>query len=181
MWCPNQECPDLEESGSPAEFVEGRLTCTFCGADLVPDRPAWADEKAAEIRLAPVMPILDASWLPRVKSILDAAGVRFRLEDASVRRRNTWSGAAPGLGSTAGAPLVMVEEGDLERATALLGDLTAEFGLNPGDAPPELAAPAWQPSSCPQCRNALESSEGDEPLAYCYHCGASLAPEAADR
>jgi hypothetical protein len=167
MWCPNQECPDLEESGSPAEFVEGRLTCTFCGADLVPDRPAWADEKAAEIRLAPVMPILDASWLPRVKSILDDAGVRFRLQ--------------AGFGSTAGAPQIMVEEGDLERATALLGDLMAEVGLNPGDAPPELAPPAWQPSSCPQCRNALESSEGDEPLAYCYHCGASLAPEAADR
>lgn len=179
MWCPNEECPDAAESGSPAEFVEGKLTCTFCGAALVSFLPAWA-APAPEIQLVPVMPIANASWLPRVKTILDAAGVRFLLQDAGVQRLTGWS-AGTGFDPNSGGPLIMVEEGDLARATDLLADLKAEVGLEPGGAPPELTAPAWQPSACPQCGNALESAEGEDPLAYCYHCGASLSPEAADR
>ena len=31
MWCPNQECPDALESGSPAEFVDGMISRPFCG------------------------------------------------------------------------------------------------------------------------------------------------------
>jgi len=180
MWCPNQECPDAVELGAPAEFVEGKLECTFCGSALVSSPPAWA-APAEEIRLVPVLPILDASWLPRVKSILDAAGVRFLLDDGA-RRRSGYSGGGGGFDPVAGRPVIMVEEGDAARASELLGDLKAEIGPDqePGGAPPELTAPAWQPSSCPQCRQALESGEGDEPLAYCYHCGASLSPEASD-
>jgi hypothetical protein len=180
MWCPNQECPDAQESGSPAELVEGMVSCPFCGAELVSSQPAWADPAAAEIRLAPVMPIVDPSWLPRVKSILDDGGVRFLLQEAGAQRFTVWGSAAPGFQPGAGAPMVMVEEGELERATGLLRDLMAEVGLDLGGAPPELKAPAWQPSSCPQCRKTLESGEGDEPLAYCYHCGAPLSGETAD-
>jgi DNA-directed RNA polymerase subunit RPC12/RpoP len=180
MWCPNQECPDALESGSSAEFVEGMIACPFCGAGLVSRLPAW-DPAAAEIRLAPVMPIADASWLPRVKETLDAAGVRFRLQDAGVQRLTEWGGAVTGFDPGTGGPVVMVEEVDLERATELLRALKEEAGLDPGGAPPELTPPAWQPSSCAQCGKALESGEGDEPLAYCYHCGASLSPDSTRR
>jgi len=58
--------------------------------------------------------------------------------------------------------------------------MKTQLGLDPGGAPPELTAPAWQPSACPQCREALETAEGDEPLAYCYHCGAPLSGEPGD-
>jgi predicted nucleic acid-binding Zn-ribbon protein len=174
MWCPNQDCPDALESGSPAEFVEGMLACPFCGTALVTYQPAWADAAASEIRLAPVMPIVDASWLPRVKEVLDAAGVRFRLQDGGAQHHTAWGGAATGL-------VVMVEEGDLERATELLLALKEEAGLDPSGAPPELSPPTWQPSACAQCGEVLESGEGDEPLAYCYHCGAVLAPETTHR
>src|SRR5262245_43876663 len=169
MWCPNQECPDALELGAPAEFVEGKITCTFCGAALVSHRPAWADPAASEIRLVPVMPIVDGSWLPKVKAILDAAEIRFLLQEGS---RSGGGGFDP----SAGKPMVMVQEEDLERAGGLLENLKAEFGVDPGGSLPEMTAPAWQPSACPQCREPLESGEGDEPLAYCYHCGASLAP-----
>jgi hypothetical protein len=169
MWCPNQVCPDAQEQGSPAEFVEGKTDCTFCGAALVPDKPAWS-EPDDEIRLAPVMSILDAAWLPRVKTILDEAGVTFKLENDA---------AAP-PGSARSRPVVMVEEKDLEQATALLADFQDEVGMRPDEArPPE--PPAWQPATCPQCGKALDTGEGDEPLAYCYHCGASLSPESAER
>lgn len=180
MWCPNQECPDALEMGSPGEFVEGMIACPFCGSSLVPDLPAWADPAASEVRLVPVMPITDASWLPRVKERLDAAGVRFRLDKEGVQRPTRWSGAAPGFDPNAGGLVVMVEEGDLERATEQLRNLKEEAGLDPSGAPPELTAPAWQPAACPQCGKALEAGEGDEPLAYCYHCGASLSPGATD-
>ena len=181
MWCPNQDCPDALESGSPAEFVQGIIACPFCGTALVTYQPAWADSAASEIRLAPVMPIVDTSWLPRIKEVLDAAGVRFRLQDGGVQHLTAWGGAVTGFDPNAGGPVVMVEEGDLERATDLLRGLKEEAGLDPSGAPPELSPPAWQPSACTQCGKALESGEGDEPLAYCYHCGAALAPETTHR
>ncbi|HEV8199753.1 MAG TPA: hypothetical protein VGS03_07010 [Candidatus Polarisedimenticolia bacterium] len=157
--------------------MQGKTECPFCGAALVSSEPTWTAAEE-EIRLVPLIPIADASWLPRVKAILDGAGVRFLLDDGGPRRRG-WSGG--GFDPRSGRLVVMVEEGDLARASELLADLKAEAGPDPGDAPPELTAPAWQPSSCPQCREPLESGEDDEPLAYCYHCGASLSPEASDR
>src|SRR5262245_34007081 len=152
MWCPNQECPDTVELGAPAEFMEGKVECPFCGSALVSTMPAWA-AAPEELRLVPVLPIVDASWLPRVKAILDGAGGRFLLEDGG-RRRSGGRGAGSGSGfdPTAGRPVIMVEEGDAARAGELLGDMKAELGPAPGDAPPELTAPAWQPSACPQCR-----------------------------
>src|SRR5262245_19564009 len=180
MWCPNQECPEALESGSRGEFVEEMVACPFCGTELVSHLPAWADPAASEIRLVPAMPIGDASWLPRVKETLDAAGVRFRLQDDRAQRLTAWGGATTGFDPGAGGPVVMVEEGDLERATELLRNLKEEAGLDPSGTPPELTPPAWQPSACPQCGKPLESAEGDEPLAYCYHCGASLSAQNSD-
>jgi len=180
MWCPNQECPDALELGAPAEFVEGKTACPFCGTALVSSLPPWADPAASEIRLVPLMPIMDASWLPRVKATLDAAEIRFLLQDAGAPGSTSW-GTGGGFDPGAGKPVVMVEESDFERASGLLDPLKAELGLEPGGALPELTAPAWQPSACPQCRKTLESGEGDEPLAYCYHCGASLSLEAGER
>jgi len=173
MWCPNQECPDAAERGTPAEFVEGKTECPFCGTALVSVEPEWGGPEE-ELRLVPLIPIADPSWLPRVKAILDEAGVRFLLDDGGPRR----SGSS--FDPRSGRLVVMVEEGELARAGALLGDLKAEAGLDAGEAPPELTAPAWQPSSCPQCREVLEPGEDEEPLAYCYHCGASLSPEKSE-
>ena len=177
MWCPNEECPDAAEQGQPAEFVEGKLECTFCGAALVPSMPAWAapgEEEKEEIRLVPVMPIASVSWLPRVKAILDAAEVRFLVKKDGLNQ-TAWGTGGTGFSPGDGSAAIMVQEGDFARATEALRLLKSELGLDPGDAPPELTAPAWQPSACPQCGKTLETGEDDEPLAYCYHCGASLS------
>ena len=44
---------------------------------------------------------------------------------------------------------------------------------------PALAPAAPPPERCPSCAGALrEPDEPAEPLAFCFHCGASLGPEA---
>lgn len=46
--------------------------------------------------------------------------------------------------------------------------------------PAAPAGPAETPERCPACEAALrEPGQPDEPLAFCFHCGASLAPESA--
>lgn len=176
MWCPNKECPDALKSGSPAEFVDGMVSCSFCGAGLVSYEPDRAEAADSEIRLAPVMRLLHSSWRPRVKEILDHAGVRFLLQDEDAQHVSGWGGVDPGYEGV-GAPFLMVAEDDLDEATDLLRDFAAEVVPEPDDPPPPVTPPAWQPAACPQCGKALESGEGDEPLAYCYHCGAPLSPE----
>lgn len=173
MWCPNQECPDALESGSPAEFVQGIIVCPFCGTALISYRPEWVDSGTPEITLVPVLPIVDNSWLPQIKALLDSAGVRFLLSDQGAKNSGVWGGASR-FDPTAGAPVVMVEESDLERATELLQEFREQVGPESRVAPVELTPPALQPTSCSQCGKELEASEGDEPLAYCYHCGAPL-------
>lgn len=39
MFCPNPDCPDLEGSDTPSEYVDGITKCPFCGAWLVDQMP----------------------------------------------------------------------------------------------------------------------------------------------
>ena len=42
-------------------------------------------------------------------------------------------------------------------------------------AEPEPTAPKTMPEKCPSCGEKLgPSAEGEEPSAFCYHCGAVL-------
>ena len=42
MYCPNPECPDFKETGSPGEYVEGITICPFCGSELVEVMPSMS-------------------------------------------------------------------------------------------------------------------------------------------
>ncbi|MEZ6183643.1 MAG: hypothetical protein R3F62_01380 [Planctomycetota bacterium] len=45
--------------------------------------------------------------------------------------------------------------------------------------PPKVPLGAELPDACPECAQALEAPDGkEEPDGFCYHCGASLFPEA---
>jgi hypothetical protein len=37
MICPNPECPDFRNTGSPGEYTEGITTCPVCGTSLTND------------------------------------------------------------------------------------------------------------------------------------------------
>ena len=51
MYCPNLECPDLKETGSPGEYIEGTSICPYCGAALVHQLPnAFINEDDDETR-----------------------------------------------------------------------------------------------------------------------------------
>lgn len=170
MWCPNQECPDAQETGSPAELRDDLAACPFCGAALSAAMPEWANPQE-EPPLVPVLTIAQGSWLPQIKEILDSAGIPYMVSDEGAQQPTRWEKAAPGLSSR--MPVVMVEESDAERATALLADLKDSLPVEEDAA--AAVPPSESPSHCNACGKELESSEGDEPLTYCYHCGASLA------
>ncbi len=50
MYCPNRECPDFLEDGTPGEYVDTVTTCPKCGATLVAEfsaEEAYAGPPAA--------------------------------------------------------------------------------------------------------------------------------------
>jgi len=171
MWCPNQECSDAIENGSPGEFREGITNCPLCGASLVEDMPAWASPPATNVEWVPCLTVDQNSFLPQMKAMLDSAGVRYFVRDEGVQHLIGWGTAALGFNPITGAPVIMVEACDLERANEVLREFKDATQNDPG-APPTPVAPSPQPpSACNKCGHALEGSERDDPLTHCYYCG----------
>ncbi len=84
-----------------------------------------------------------------------------------------------------GEPEPLVEDGGLGRTfPGVFGSadpyepfkrrIEAEEGKEPAPAPP-----AVMPDTCPSCGKKLDAGNGarepDDPVAFCYHCGAPLA------
>lgn len=175
MWCPNQECPDALQTGSPAELRDEIRSCPFCGSSLVSSLPEWAvpEPEPEEPGWIPVLAVTQDSWVPIVRGLLESAGIRYVINHL----------ASP--------PALMVHGDDAGQASALLADFreaaleAANTSRNTADqgegresaAPTESESPtppAESPTRCNACGEDLQSSEDDEPLTYCYHCGASL-------
>jgi len=173
MWCPNQECPDAIENGAPGEFRDGILRCPVCSAGLVTYLPEWADtpRERAEAEWVPCLTIGDIALLPQLKAMLDSAEVRYFIKDEGVQNLFGLGTSALGFNPATGPPVLMVEASDLERAEGALGDLKETIQKGPEPAPEPEGSPWPAPASCPKCGKALETSEGDEPLTDCYHCG----------
>jgi hypothetical protein len=81
MFCPNPDCFDRLESGTPGEYVDGVTTCPKCGATLVehldgaPGREAVLVE--GDVEVEPVFATADRSEAAVVRSLLEDAGVPF--------------------------------------------------------------------------------------------------------
>jgi hypothetical protein len=81
--CPNPECPDLEATGVPGEYVSGTEVCPYCGAQLVD--PTWIESvdpgretpppAAGEPELEAVFSSDDPSEIHVVRSILEGAEI----------------------------------------------------------------------------------------------------------
>ncbi|HET8947214.1 MAG TPA: hypothetical protein VFQ07_09545 [Candidatus Polarisedimenticolia bacterium] len=222
MWCPNQECPDALETGTPAELRDEIAECPFCGSALVASLPEWAvPAEPVQASWVPILPIIQDSWVPILKSLLEPAGIKYVVSDESVLQRIGARPATFGFNQVTGAPVLLVGEADAEKAVDLLSDFREavqgevsaqgesaaqgsreddvndaaranargrddEASLDAEASPDEEGAPAASatestarpasPTRCNACGQDLETGEGDEPLTYCYFCGASLAP-----
>ena len=42
MYCPNRDCPDMQEDGVPGEYLDTVTVCPKCGTTLVAEFPAEA-------------------------------------------------------------------------------------------------------------------------------------------
>lgn len=194
MWCPNQECPDALETGSPAELRDEIRNCPFCGSALVSSMPDWAipEPKPDDPGWIPVLPITQNSWVPLVKSLLDSAEVRYVIKDEGIQHMVGWGTAPSGFNPITGAPVLLVHGDDADKAKDLLADFTEAAQETAAQAQEtadqnegsESGAPtesesrtpiAEPPTRCNACGEDLQSGQDEEPLTYCYHCGASLA------
>jgi len=142
MFCPNDECPDLLNTGIRAEYREDLSACPFCGAALVhwveekppqpeeemPAPPRVADDEVLE-------PVFESSDLPEVmviKTLLDDAGIPYltRNEDLYDALRGAFRG---GFLNPTGRPVVFLVPARLaEQARQLLEEF-ASSGEYTGD------------------------------------------------
>lgn len=81
--CPNPDCPDLEATGSPGEYVSGIQVCPYCGAELVDPacldrvdaRSSVASERTVGTPPEPVFESNDPAEIQIARSILEGAGI----------------------------------------------------------------------------------------------------------
>jgi len=87
MFCPNDACPDLLNTGLRSEYRDDVTQCPYCGATLVtdapsdeppsvdghPPKPRVGDDETME----PVIEATDLTEVAVIKSILDGAGIPF--------------------------------------------------------------------------------------------------------
>lgn len=117
----------------------------------------------------PCMVVADASLVPHLQGLLEAAGIPHYVKHDGVQELVGLGSSGFGYNVVAGAPVVMVEPERLDEATALL----EEF-LESVRGPLPEAAGRTMPAACPRCRGLLEPGEGEAALTHCYHCGAAL-------
>lgn len=173
MYCPNRECPDAKEFGVAGEYTDRLTVCPKCGVQLVPSPPEAIPETAvSEIEpLSVCLTVTDASLLPHIKAVLDAAGVRYLVKNEGVQHLFGWGTAVFGFNPITGPPVVMVETSELDRARALLREFSGvdqERETAPAALRPDVDR---QPAVCGHCQGPLEAEGGDVPLTHCYHCG----------
>ncbi len=125
MYCPNPDCPDLNEAGIPAEYLPEITHCPLCGAALVPKFPDWAvpDTPPDNTNLVPVLKITNAALLPLAKSLLESADIDFTVRNELVQGLIGGGQFGTGFNPLTGPPEIYVEECNLHEARTLLEQL----------------------------------------------------------
>ena len=129
------------------------------------ERLDWEAMTSSDPTALPCVTLTNASLVPHVKALLDAAGILYFIKNETMQEVLGWGSGMFGFNPLAGAPVVMVEASRVDEARALLQDLVAKTKASPE------SGSARTPAACPRCRQALESDDGDAPLSHCYHCG----------
>ena len=182
MYCPNQACPTLGNSGIPVDRpLPGQTVCAACGAQLELVLPEWAEEEEEErvapepaTKLVPCLTVTDTALLPIIENELDEAGIPFTVRHEGVQNLLGAGAVGVGFNLATGAPVVLVEESRLDEAKALLDEFAQDMEDRLRATSGEPPSVDGEPASCPACGRALERQPGDAPLDNCYHCGAEL-------
>ena len=125
MYCPNPDCPDLDEVGIPAEFLPDVTHCHICGAALVTEIPDWAKRESSrhDTSLVPVLKVNNAVLLPLAKSLLKSAGISFSIRNENIEGFISQGQLGTGFNPLTGSQEIYVEECNLEEARTLLEKL----------------------------------------------------------
>jgi hypothetical protein len=132
MFCPNPECPDLDGSDTPSEYVDGITKCPICGTWLVDQRPEFSssgdqpdsgddttDAESSKELTEDLVVVASFNYrqdADLAKSFLIANGIEvFESSD-------DLGGSNPGLGFATGTRLLVLKS-DAEKAIALLDEV----------------------------------------------------------
>lgn len=121
----------------------------------------------------PCVTLYDVGLLPLIKSLLDAAGIRYFVKHETIQNFLSW-GAIFGFNPVAGPPVVMVEASREDEARELLRPILERSVPGEPDAAQVIAPDGPRPETCPRCEKQLEPGDDEEPLTHCYHCGSPI-------
>ncbi len=129
MFCINPECPDLEATGMPAEFVDGVTICPTCGVQLVDSIPKDALNPTLidhDVEVEQVFETHDPTAIPVVTSILESANIPFLIE--GMEKFNPFRGAEGALrfNPNAGRATFVVPANRAEEARILLTEIVSD-------------------------------------------------------
>ncbi len=122
MYCPNEDCPDVKQTGSPGEYRDEVARCPRCGSDLVEDLPAWVEKEEDAApgdvsydfeALVPLCNVSNRARIPLIRSLLDPSGIRYYIRNERTLDRLPVLGAA----------VVLVEPSRIDEARELLSRL----------------------------------------------------------
>ncbi len=130
MYCPNPNCPDVQESGEPGEYRDDVRACPKCGAELVPGTPSAERDGAGtgpEGDAEPDGPLVAvASFNYRQDAELAASFLQANGVEAGVFGDDC-GGTDPRVGFSSRAR-VMVPEGQARLAATLLEETPGAAG-----------------------------------------------------
>ena len=128
MYCPNPDCPHVDDTNEAAEFLTGITSCSDCGTRLVETKPTWTEEESLQYEeFVPVKEVLGAALVPFVESLLQSAGIRFFIKGERVQDFFGWGRFGSGFSIITGPPVVFVEPAKADEARELLAN------VGPGD------------------------------------------------
>ncbi|MBZ5537560.1 MAG: hypothetical protein LAO31_16510 [Acidobacteriia bacterium] len=137
MFCPNPECPDLEGSKTPSEYVDGITKCPICGTWLVDQMPkiqSPADQPDSEMDNTDIESSNELTDNELTEELVVVASFNYR-QDADLAMTflnangievfesgDDLGGWNPGLGFASRTRL-LVHKSNAEKAIALLDDV----------------------------------------------------------
>jgi len=134
MFCLNPDCKHREETGNPAEYVDGVTVCADCGTPLVDELPAPAEpapEPDELLELERLTAITDPSFGALLRSYLDQAGIAWSTRAEGVQDLFTVGRMGTGYNLLTGPSWLYVERARLAEAREIVAAL--EEGAAPLD------------------------------------------------
>jgi len=124
--CPNENCPDVRETGLAGVYGDEMAQCPTCGTTL---RAVALDSVDSGAPSGPHLEVpawdtvgfvADRNLLPVMRSVLQAAGIPFVIRNEFDQFASVYGAVASKLGLKVAAPAIAVPSERVEEARALL-------------------------------------------------------------